>query len=62
MSDALVLLQDVRSLWLNGNMLTGTIKGDVFGQMKSLSFLYLQNNGLTGTVSAALGENGVLGT
>jgi hypothetical protein len=60
---AWALLEHGRSIMLNGNQLTGTIPGEVFGSLPLLIYLQLQDNLLTGTVPVALKPlGGRLGT
>ena len=54
--------QNIRSLWLRRNALTGTIPALPIGQLPLLTSLYLEENQLTGTVSADLRSNGILST
>ena len=56
----IVMLNTTQSIWLRDNRLTGTIPNEVFGSMPSLTILYLDNNQLSGTISTALRNNGVL--
>ena len=56
------LFQDIRSLWLRRNALTGTIPALPIGQLPLLTSLYLDENQLTGTVGADLRANHVLST
>lgn len=60
--EALGLLDEVRALWLDDNALSGTIPGDVLGDMPKLAYLYLQDNELIGTIPVSLGVSGVLST
>jgi hypothetical protein len=60
---AWALLQHGRSIMLNGNQLTGTIPGEVFGSLPLLIYLQLQDNRLTGAVPVTLKPvGGRLGT
>lgn len=59
---AWTLLTNCTSIFLNANALTGTIPGEVFGNMQSLEYLYLKNNQLSGTVPITLLTAGTLGT
>jgi hypothetical protein len=56
------LLAKCTSILLDGNKMSGTIPGDVFGSMEALEYLYLQNNELVGTIPSTLKTNGSLGT
>jgi Leucine rich repeat len=60
--DAWTLLSNCSSILLDSNSLTGTIPGEVFGNMPSLEYLYLKNNQLSGTVPVTLKTGGKLGT
>jgi Leucine rich repeat len=62
LTNVFAFLQDLRSLDLSSNALTGALPGDLFGSMPNLFMLSLQNNDLTGTVPGGLTGNGVLGT
>lgn len=56
----MVMLNSTQSISLSGNALTGPLPNEVFGSMPRLSILYLDNNQLTGTISLAIHDNGVL--
>jgi hypothetical protein len=58
----IALLNTTQSIWLRDNQLTGPLPNEVFGSMPRLSILYLDNNQLTGEVSLAIRDNGVLST
>jgi hypothetical protein len=58
---AWTLLTNCSSILLNANAITGTIPGEVFGNMQSLEYLYLKNNQLSGTVPNTLLTAGTLG-
>mmetsp|Transcript_9837 Transcript_9837/g.22711 ORF Transcript_9837/g.22711 Transcript_9837/m.22711 type:complete len:247 (-) Transcript_9837:1390-2130(-) len=55
-------LSDLRALWLRENKLTGTLPALALGTLPSLTILYLEDNMLSGTISADLRANGVLCT
>jgi hypothetical protein len=59
---AWTLLTNCSSILLNANAVTGTIPGEVFGNMQSLEYLYLKNNQLSGTVPTTLLTAGTIGT
>jgi hypothetical protein len=53
-------LQDLRSLWMRQNALSGTIPSLALGQLPVLTMLYLEQNQLSGGVDASLRSNGAL--
>jgi len=56
------LFEDVRSLLLSRNEISGDVPWDALGNMKSLGILYLDDNKLTGTYSEGIIANGILST
>ena len=56
--DEIAILQDLRSIFLRLNQISGTIPGTAMASLESLSVLYLNENQLTGPVPNELTETG----
>jgi hypothetical protein len=54
-------LDDLGTIWLNGNKLQGSIPGSIFGSLPKLVVLYLQDNEFTGEIPGSLLDSGSLG-
>jgi len=60
--DEIAMLQDLRSIFLRLNQISGTIPGTALASLESLSILYLNENQLTGAIPNELSETGHIGT
>lgn len=56
------LLQELQSLFMSENAMTGSIPGAVFASMPVFAKLYLQHNQLTGTIPVEVDTNGIFDT